>query len=226
MLVGAGRGGGAERREGRAAARTGRHTVTFQALGEFTCVPEFKRKETTFDLHVKGRSGPVARVRKAGVTDSLRPYAVYEGPDLDQAAGWVNAYQAGGAEGGIVGEVQRESRALAEDHLSVSHAGLPALKGRPEGLQTRVTRTFPVNVVAGTIGAGYVLATRYRFSAPGCAGFSVGRKQGVRSAYTVKIRDPRINRLVPLMCVVHIAEQLSGDVRQGLANMTSNPFKT
>jgi hypothetical protein len=66
---------------------------------------------------------------------------------------------------------------------------------------------------------------RYRCSAPDCAGFPVGRKQGVRSAYTVRIRDPRINWLVPLMCVVYIAEQLSGDVRQGLANMASDPFK-
>lgn len=196
-----------------------------QTLDEFTCVPEFGRKETTFDVHVKGQKAPVARVRKDGVTDSLRPYVVVDGPQLDQRIGWVNSVQALNAEGTVVGEVSRRSRHYAEDDLSVTQAGLPVLEGRPEGVQTRVTRSFPMNVVLGNVGAGYVLATRLRFSAPGCEGFSVARPQGVKSRYTVTIHDQRINRLVPLTCILYIARNLTGDVRQGWANLTSNPFK-
>jgi hypothetical protein len=196
-----------------------------ESFDEFTCVPEFKRKETTFDLHVKGQSAPVARVRKDGVTDSLRPYQVYEGPQLDQRVGLVSSHQAWDAEGTVVGEIARQSRTYAEDDLSLTHVGLPVLQGRPEGVQTRVTRSFPLNIVTGNVGAGYVLASRYRFSAPGCEGFSVGRKPGVKSRYTVKIHDQRINRLVPLTCLLYIARNLAGDVRQGLSNLTSNPFK-
>jgi hypothetical protein len=196
-----------------------------QSLTEFTCVPDFGRKQTTFDVHVAGESAPVARVRKDGVTDSLRPYAVFDGPQLDHQVGWVNSSQALTAEGAVIGEVSRRSRTYAEDDVSVSHAGLPPLGARPEGVPTRVTRTFPMNVVLGNVGAGYVLGTRLRFSGPGCEGFSIARRQGVKSRYTVTVHDQRIDRLVPLSCVLYMARNLSGDLRQEWSNRTSNPFK-
>lgn len=195
-----------------------------QTLDQFTCIPEFSRSRTTFEVYAENRPEPAARFRKDGITDSLLPYLVLEGPGLDEQAGQVNSTRALDADGILVGEVTRRPRRYAEDDLSVTMPGLPVLQARSEGVPTRLTRAFPANAVLSNIGARYVLPVRLRFSAPDSAGFTVIRHAGVRSRYTVTVRDRRINRLVPLACILHMARNLTADLRQSRANLTGNPL--
>ncbi|GDY33093.1 hypothetical protein [Gandjariella thermophila] len=195
-----------------------------QSLTSFTVTAHYGRDDTTFDVRSGDGSGPVARAHKASAFDSRAPYQVLVGPQLDQPAGFVNAFGAWTTERTKIGTVTSERRLLGRKRWQVNQHDLPSLTGEPIGASA-VRYRFPFSLVLTNTAADNVLPFKLTFIAPGSDGFVVARSAGVRARFTVTVRDPRLDRRVLLACVIALSLYESADLRQQVADFTANPFK-
>jgi hypothetical protein len=123
------------------------------------------------------------------------------------------------------GAVETKHRVLRPESWTFRQNGLAPLTGGPAGVSA-VRENFPLEMVLDNKWADLFLARRLRFRSPESSGFELVRGAGPRDRYRVRIHDQRVDRLLALSCVVHLARfGDSPDLLKDLAELTSNPFR-
>ncbi|MGW1914526.1 hypothetical protein ACWCQS_28295 [Streptomyces sp. NPDC002076] len=196
-----------------------------QSLSSFNITAHYGRAHTTYNVHVDSQKAPTARVHKDTVFSSLSEYQVYTGPGLDQLVGYVNSVGAKSIDRTPLGKVEMRKRVGLEDQLTVIQNGLGELTAEPVGVSTKLRRDSRLVNLVATPASEFAFTTRLHFRSAESAGFELTRRRGVRARYAVTVHDDRVDRLLILACVVHYARFHAEDIRQPLAEFTSNPFK-
>ncbi|MER5642267.1 hypothetical protein ABT095_35660 [Kitasatospora sp. NPDC002227] len=193
-----------------------------QQLTEFTVTLDYGRAHTTFLVHVDGQKEPVVRVHKDAAYDHTALFEVRTGPGLDQLAGYVTQSYALAPDRSRIGNVNHKNRSWKHDLFTFEQTGLAPLEGEPVGVANKARRILP-GLDWGVVDAA--LKFEMRFRSAESAGFEFAREAGVRASYTVKVHDPRIDRVLLLACLVHFNTYGTTDLRKGIVDVTANPFK-
>ncbi|MEV5569683.1 hypothetical protein AB0L06_06520 [Spirillospora sp. NPDC052269] len=193
-----------------------------QQLTEFTVTLDYGRSHTTFLVHVDGQQEPVVRVHKDAAYDHSPPYQVFAGPGLGQLVGYVNDFSAIAPDRRVIGRVEHKNRSWRPDEWTVTQEGFGTLNGEPVGATNKARRALPV-LDWGVVDAA--LSFKMHWHSAQSQGFELARHAGVRATYTVKIHDPRLDRLLVLAALVHFNRFGTSDLRQSVVDVTANPFK-
>ncbi|MFI6045621.1 hypothetical protein ACIA8C_28610 [Nocardia sp. NPDC051321] len=203
-------------------------------LSEFSVVPTYRVRSTTFDVFPAESKDAVARMRRdeSFFGAELEPYDVYAGPGLEERVGTVNLRFAVDLDGKRVGEVTSERirwgslghvREFRQDDLGVltgEQVGLGAVFARRRGM-----RFIPLADMANDVARVHV-----RYRGPDSAGFDVVKPMGISKRCHFSVHDPRINRLLLLSCFIRMEMEEGTDVRQsvveGARDWTPASFRT
>lgn len=200
----------------------GDEAAELQALTSFSARVGLHRNETTVHIHPSGGLPPVARMTKAGPLRKRAAYELSVGPGLKTPAGTLSASGALDAADVPVGIVNLTGGRVADRDIHpltggmrgpvsdnptrwrVLQPGLPPLAGLATNTATRL-RYNAVTDAAERIGAGlwmpdYVLHPTFRFSGPGCDGFTVTLLSR-KSRLDVTVHDPHVDRRLVLACL-------------------------
>ncbi|TQF03706.1 hypothetical protein E6W39_17555 [Kitasatospora acidiphila] len=197
------------------------------ALNEFSVNFTYRHRETTWLIHRNGSDAPVARLRKPEAPDSLKPYQVYGGPQLDELLGHVANSIALAPDGRRLGRVRLRSKQWGlrdglstDEEWTFAQDGLGELHGQPMGLGSRARHAFVVGNLMDNVLTDVVLAHSLRYRSIISEGFELTRRPGVNSRYDVRVHDPRINRLLVLSAVSYFeSEHGDADVRKILPSI-------
>ncbi|WP_441246527.1 hypothetical protein [Kitasatospora sp. McL0602] len=191
-----------------------------QSLTEFAVSIDYGRNHTTYLIGVDGTQ--VAKLHKDVAHNGRSPYQAFSGPQLDRFEGWVNHFQAMTPDRRIIGTIDHRNRSFRPAEWRFEQAGLAPLSGEPAGLANKARRTLPV-LDWGVVDAALTFKMRYRSAES--EGFEFTRHAGIRATYTVKIHDPRLDRLLVLAALVYFNSNDTSDPRADIAGLTANPFK-
>lgn len=193
-----------------------------QALSSFRVKVRMSRKQTILEVTTAGKEEPVARMAKVGPLRKRAAYELFTGPGLKTPAGTLSASGALDADGAPVGIVNLSGTAVPDSDIHplsgghVAYAGanptkwrfiqpdLPPLKGQAVDVATRLLNN-PATDAAGSVGFStwmpdYVVPQTFRYSAPGCDGFTVALTSR-KARLDVTVHDPRVDRRLILACV-------------------------
>jgi hypothetical protein len=195
-------------------------------LTRFTVIPEYHRARTLYHVHVKGTREPVAQARIERAPDTLHPLEVFTGPGLDQPAGWVSFGYALAPDRTRLGNVGGRRGTIGRDKWTFAQNGLPVLHGARAGVAGTLRDSLPVvrDFLTGGV-ADMALSAHLKFSAPDCVGFEFTRQPGIKTRYTVRIHDARVNWLLVIAAILRFDRFDNPDVRRGISETIANPFK-
>jgi hypothetical protein len=223
--------------------------VSLQGLTSFKAIVGYELRQTVLDIWSAGSSHPVARLAKTGPL--LRPgaYGLYTGPGLSEVTAHVTPSGAQYPDGTPIGIVNLGGGRHADGaiqplsgarHSYVVHnparwrivqPGLPPLPGEAVGStrlhHNRLTdfierAVFPFDIVPYPI-PNLLALMRFRFSAPGSAGFTVKFRVG-QSRIQVTMADPHLDRRLIFACLTALAALNMWTPRGELVDMAA-PFR-
>lgn len=223
--------------------------ASLEDLTSFDAAVGYELRQTVLDIWSVGSPQPIARLAKTGPL--LRPgaYALYAGRGLTEVTAHVAPSGAQYPNGTPIGIVNLSGGRRADSaihplsgsrHSYVVHnparwrvvqAGLPPLTGEAVG-GTRLhhnllsdfleTASFPFDVIPYPVPEILALM-RFRFSAPGSAGFTVKYRVG-QSRIRVNVADPRLDRRLTLAFLTALATLNMWTPRGELVSMAA-PFR-
>ncbi|WP_225846505.1 hypothetical protein [Streptomyces sp. HPF1205] len=204
----------------------GDEAAELQSLTSFSAEVTLSSERTTLDIRTADGSPPVARMTKAGALRQRAAYELFTGPDLKTAAGTLSASGALDAGGAPVGIVNLSGGRKADSEIHPLSGGLTTYASDNPTKWRVVQPGLPPLVAEGTdpgarlsynkvtdamdrLGFGvkvpdYLAPMTFRFSAAGCAGFTVTLTSR-KSRLDVTVHDPRVDRRLILSCLAALA---------------------
>lgn len=181
------------------------------SITEFTIVPEYKIRGTTFWVRVPGSDHPVARIRRdVGITGSVGElHRVFIGPNLDEFAGFVTPTAAYDAAKTKVGHLEFDDSGYAtmEQPTVFCQNGMNPFTERACGVMGRVVRTpllgyvvFFVNPIVFVLSMLFGGKRASEFSGTHTAGFRMTKFKRLANHFRFSIHDPRIDILLVFSC--------------------------
>lgn len=222
--------------------------ASLQDLTSFEATVSYELRQTVLDIWPPGSPQPAARLSKTGPL--LRPaaYELYTGPGLREVTAHVTPSGAQYPDGTPIGIVNLSGGRRADGaihpmsgarHSYVLHnpaqwrivqPGLPPLTGAAAGStwlhRNRLTDFMERTVILSDIPypiPDLLALMRFRFSAPGSAGFTVKFRVG-RSRIQVTVADPRLDRRLVFACLTALTALTMWTPRGGLVDMAA-PFR-
>lgn len=215
----------------------------------FTATVGYELRQTVLDIWPPGSPQPVARLAKTGPLLTPAAYELYTGPVLREVTAHVTPSGAQYPDGTPIGIVNLSGGRRADGAIQplsgarhsyvlynpaqwrIVQAGLPPLTGEAVGstrlhhnrLSDFMERTvFPFDIVPYPV-PDLLALMRFRFSAPGSAGFTVKYRVG-RPRIQVTVVDPRLDRRLVLACLTALAMLNMWTPRGELVGMAA-PFR-
>lgn len=212
-----------------------------RALTSFSAIVRLHTDRTILDVQPMGGASPVARMSKVGARRKRAAYELFTGPGLKTVAGQLSASGALDAEGrslGIVNltagrvpdaDVHPLRGGLRPDTVSdptrwrVIQPGLPPLSGHAVDRAARLNYnrvTGAMEKVGFGIRMDYAGLLTFRFSAPGCGGFTAAVASR-KSRLDVTVHDQRVDRRLVLACLAALTLKVMQTARGEAVDMAS-----
>lgn len=219
----------------------GEEAAELRALTSFSAKVRLSTSRTILDVLPAEGAPPVARMTKVGPLRKRAAYELFTGPGLKTVAGQLSPSGALDAEGRSLGIVNLTAGRVPDADVHPLHGGLrtnavadprrwrvvqpglPPLSGQPVDRAARLNYNH-VTGVMDKIGFGIKVDYRgiltFRFSAPGCEGFTVAVTSR-KARHDVTVHDERVDRRLILACLAALTLKVMETARGEAVDMLS-----